>query len=1064
MRTIWTQCTHVFSIGNHNRFLPPDLQAPVVFQRPDRMDWSKLSTTVDVTFLQGMLKLPPDSSPDWLCHLWTKGTLPSSLAILIDDGPSITHSTYHLWLKFLQKQGFSTHCWSSCDSECGASCRREITITLIWNSDVHLLDLPVKLGHSLPPRPSTNTLRDFDLPPHKFRPPSFCRPCHPKQPHLPGQVGLTPQGQPIYSSTTTLPASSTVWIKLPRGCRLVEPRELQAMKGLPTPTSWPTPLHQYVPSQPSVHLWSVLGDLLQTCSYPSSPLPSTVCPPPLPSIRPPPLPEAAPSWTWSPPDLSEGSLWHQTCTARLHQAAAFYPNPTSIIQEGQALLDAHRLNYGPDGPVSLVNLWWEWPPDQWEDLRLGTSLNFLQTPPPACLPNYEMSDAERIIGGQFVDELISLGVLEAVPPHDPNLNTCPLFLVPKPGQPGQYRCIADMKRGGQNTCCGADPCHMTSPSDILPHIYTHGFSAVIDLAKYFHMFLTLPEERRFMGVCHPCTGLHYRYCRLPMGASNSPAASGRFGAALLRLILTTIPEFTGAPVLNGCVASFLGHGSHPTGGTGRILLDQTGSLACQAWLHVDDLLIHGPSYEKLCAALTKLFDLLLRLGLICNPTKITPPSQIVKYCGFLYDTTHFPLLQIPETKISKAVAIIDYVTRASSRPLSRYALATVTGSLQSLIPATPNAIGASFLTPLYDCLHDVSVADFNHQHVLFFSSPVTLSPAALTSLQWWRSALLSGLQNQLWYTSYGHLGVSWGDGSGAGMGGTIEWCDASTGPLPNITVWMGTWAPQIHSFSSNWRELRTVLASLDRIPPPQLHQQVLYYFTDNIVTYHAFRKGTSPSPPLRDLIQTIKLRELQYHCRVETVHIPGTAMIRQGSDGLSRGLWLTNLSDTTTNFTARLFRPAPITPALICWALTQLCDLHPTQWPSHLLHDTSPWTSDLLLGQHCLWSLSPTTARQGFTAGVLAWIQRPWESSHIFIVPRLLQRDFGAVNKNIIFCGQHDSLPLPSDFDPLVPFLLFYLPPFIRTLPPMANQRMDASSLLSCPDWVNAQMAELRGL
>ncbi len=187
-------------------------------------------------------------------------------------------------------------------------------------------------------------------------------------------------------------------------------------------------------------------------------------------------------------------------------------------------------------------------------------------------------------------------------------------------------------------------------------------------------------------------------------------------------------------------------------------------------------------------------------------------------------------------------------------------------------------------------------------------------------------------------------------------------------------------------------------------------------------------------------------------------------MIRQGSDGLSRGLWLTNLSDTTTNFTARLFRPAPITPALIGWALTQLHDLHPPQWPSHLLHDTSQWTSDLLLGQHCLWSLSPTTARQGFTAGVLAWIQCPWESSHVFIVPRLLQRDFGAVNKNIIFCGQHDSLPLPSDFDPLVPFLLFYLPPFIRTLPPMANQRMDAPSLLSCPDWVNAQMAELRGL
>jgi hypothetical protein len=58
---------------------------------------------------------------------------------------------------------------------------------------------------------------------------------------------------------------------------------------------------------------------------------------------------------------------------------------------------------------------------------------------------------------------------------------------------------------------------MTCPEDILPQMYPGGFSSVIDASKFFHMFLTVDEERRFMGMVHPDTGDHYWYTRFPMG-------------------------------------------------------------------------------------------------------------------------------------------------------------------------------------------------------------------------------------------------------------------------------------------------------------------------------------------------------------------------------------------------------------------------------------------------------------------------------------------------------------------------------------------------------------------
>jgi hypothetical protein len=116
-----------------------------------------------------------------------------------------------------------------------------------------------------------------------------------------------------------------------------------------------------------------------------------------------------------------------------------------------------------------------------------------------------MTESQLAIAVAFVTELISLEVLALSPQGVLLMNVCPLCLVAKPGQPDQWRCIADMKKGHQHKSCAADPVHMTCPEDILPRMYPGGFSSVIDASKLFNMFLTVDEERQFMGLTHPDT-------------------------------------------------------------------------------------------------------------------------------------------------------------------------------------------------------------------------------------------------------------------------------------------------------------------------------------------------------------------------------------------------------------------------------------------------------------------------------------------------------------------------------------------------------------------------------
>lgn len=69
----------------------------------------------------------------------------------------------------------------------------------------------------------------------------------------------------------------------------------------------------------------------------------------------------------------------------------------------------------------------------------------------------------------------------------------------------------------------------------------------------------------------------------------------------------------------------------------------------------------------------------------------------------------------------------------------------------------------------------------------------------------------------------------------------------------------------------------------------QLRNTELFIFTDNSTAEGAFYKGNTPSRTLFDLILRLRLIDMQGQLKLHVIHVAGSRMIAQGTDGLSHG-------------------------------------------------------------------------------------------------------------------------------------------------------------------------------
>jgi len=73
----------------------------------------------------------------------------------------------------------------------------------------------------------------------------------------------------------------------------------------------------------------------------------------------------------------------------------------------------------------------------WDELRMGISMNLMETPLAELVSNPNYSETEVTIAENFLNDLIKLKVLcEAIVDGIEIHNCFPMFIVPKAGQPG----------------------------------------------------------------------------------------------------------------------------------------------------------------------------------------------------------------------------------------------------------------------------------------------------------------------------------------------------------------------------------------------------------------------------------------------------------------------------------------------------------------------------------------------------------------------------------------------------------------------------------------------------
>ncbi len=209
------------------------------------------------------------------------------------------------------------------------------------------------------------------------------------------------------------------------------------------------------------------------------------------------------------------------------------------------------------------------------------------------------------------------------------------------------------------------------------------------------------------------------------------------------------------------------------------------------------------------------------------------------------------------------------------------------GILESLSEATPRRLGHTYLRHFHSLVHPPGAGTGADPYY----TCTRLSDEVRQEVAWWKDFLVLSQGRIVRLHNAATLVPTFGDGSGTGTGGTFK--------LPNnvqLQMWKGKWQPSVYHFPSVWKELATLEETLLRLRAAKDKSSVrgttVFYFTDNSGVYWIATNGSSKSPNLHKLVTRIRRLELELDCYLQVVHVPGLVLIEQGTDGLSRGVWM----------------------------------------------------------------------------------------------------------------------------------------------------------------------------
>jgi len=236
------------------------------------------------------------------------------------------------------------------------------------------------------------------------------------------------------------------------------------------------------------------------------------------------------------------------------------------------------------------------------------------------------------------------------------------------------------------------------------------------------------------------------------------------------------------------------------------------------------------------------------------------------------------------------------------------------------------------------------------------------------------------------------------DASGTGFGATV-------GDQSQLFYSHGIWNNYTEDQSSNYRELVNLVNVLEEgVASGRLLDTETWIFTDNSTSEAVFWKGHSPSRTLNDLALRLRTLEMNSRIRIHMVHVAGSRMIAQGTDGLSRGdltegvMTGESMLNHVPLHRSALERQSALLPWLRSWLpeATATCVLSPKQWffEGHGLvggctNGDGIWTPTEVDTAWYIWHPPPALADVAVEELDVSRHKRP-HLAHVVLVPRLM--------------------------------------------------------------------------
>ena len=448
----------------------------------------------------------------------------------------------------------------------------------------------------------------------------------------------------------------------------------------------------------------------------------------------------------------------------------------------------------------------------------GYQLRFRQEPHQSVAPMMRVSKEEERCISEEVQSLWEKGAISPVPRHREGqcfLST--IFTVPK--KDGGRRPIINLK--ALNRFIPHLHFKMEGIQDLRDIVLPNDYMIKLDLKDAYLLIPIFPPHQRYLSF----TWNHqvFKFTCLPFGLSSAPR--------------------TFTKVMRPVVAHLR-------------------SLGIRLVVYLDDMLFLAQSREELVRWRSIILDLFENLGFLINyPKSVLEPSQIMRFLGFLVNTTTMQL-SLPKEKVAQTVREAQKLSRSGSATARQLAhlIGLFTATLPAVLPAP---------------LHYRGLQELKHAILRRggLDASLPLTSEAQADLGWWTQNL--HLMNGKGLLREQPNMILKSDASLAGWGAVYQ--DQKIG---------GPWTVEEKSLHINCLELLGATFAVQSFARDRQNVVIQIHLDNTTAVAYVNHMGGTRSPQLCAMAKSLWDWCLQRHIFIVASHIPG--VINVEADYLSR--------------------------------------------------------------------------------------------------------------------------------------------------------------------------------